>query len=160
MVHDSTAAIARELVSLVRTVKDLHGLIVPGGGPVLERPSFVLLLLIAEHGPVRASALADRLFIDVSTVSRQLVTLESAGWVQRDPDPEDRRAQLLRVTAEGEQVLDCNRLARTEALADLLGSWSEADRAAFADQLARFNHAAQIRRQAVTAATGTRQEIR
>jgi DNA-binding MarR family transcriptional regulator len=160
VVADSTVTIARELLSLVRTVKDLHGIVVPAGSPMLERAAFVVLMCIAEQGRVRPSALADHLFVDLSTVSRQLVTLESAGWVARERDPEDRRAQLVRVTSEGERVLQCNHDARREVLAELLASWSDLDREAFAVQLSRFNDAAQNRRHAATAAAGTRQENR
>lgn len=157
---DPIAAIARELVTLIRTVRDLHGIVVPAGGPMLERAAFVVLLRVAEQGPLRPSALADCLYVDLSTVSRQLVTLEGAGWVVRERDPEDRRAQLVRVTPEGVRVLECNHHARREVLAELLADWPDADRESFAAQLSRFNDAAQIRRQAATAAAGTRQENR
>ena len=143
--HDPTDVIARELVALVRAVKDLHGIVVPDGGPVLERPAFAILMRIAELGPLRPSALADCLIVDLSTVSRQLVTLETAGWVARDRDPDDRRAHLLRVTPEGERVLQRNHQARREALDDLLASWPPTDRTSFADQLSRFNDAASRR---------------
>jgi DNA-binding MarR family transcriptional regulator len=164
--HDPTDTIARELVALVRSVKDLHGIVVPEGGPMLERPAFVMLMRIAEQGPLRPSALADCLFVDLSTVSRQLVTLETAGWVIRERDPDDRRAQLLHVTPEGTRVLQQNHQARREALDDLLASWPEPDRVAFAIQLSRFNEAAshrvvQNRRPAVAvAAAGPRGENR
>jgi DNA-binding MarR family transcriptional regulator len=144
-VQDPTDMIARELVALVRTVRDLHGIVVPDGGPVLERPAFAILMRIADQGPVRLSALADRLFLDLSTVSRQLVTLEAAGWVARERDPDDRRAQLVRVTPEGERVLQRNHQARREALDDLLVSWPQSDRISFADHLSRFNDAASRR---------------
>jgi DNA-binding MarR family transcriptional regulator len=159
-VHQSTESIARELVTLVRSVKDLHGIVVPDGGPMLERPAFVLLMVIAERGRLRPSALADCLFVDLSTVSRQLVALEQAGWVARERDPEDRRAQLVRVTTEGDHVLQRNHQARREVLAELLGDWPEADLSSFAGHLSRFNKATQIRRQAATASHGTRQENR
>jgi DNA-binding MarR family transcriptional regulator len=155
--HDNhTDAIARELVTLVRSTKELHAVALPGQGPVLERPAFILLVRIAEQGPLRPSAVADALCVDLSTVSRQLAALESAGWLVRERDPEDRRAHLVRVTPEGRLVLDHNCRARREALGGLLAGWSDEDRAAFHAQLARFNDAVRTRR----LGAGTRQEIR
>jgi DNA-binding MarR family transcriptional regulator len=153
---DATDVIARELVQLVRAAKELHTVVGPRVGPVLERPAFVLLVRIADRGPLRPSAVADALCVDLSTVSRQLAALESAGWVARERDAEDRRAHLVRVTPEGREVLDDNYRARREALAGLLTGWSDIERAEFGAQLARFNDAVQIRRQT----GGTRQENR
>ena len=162
--RDPTAVIARELVALVRSVKDLHGLVVPTDGPTVERPAFLILMRVSEAGPLRPSALADTLCVDLSTVSRQLVTLEARGWVERQPDDQDRRAHLVRVTDEGRQVLQRNLRARLDLIGGFLAGWNEEERTSFAAQLARFNEAvntyAQIRRQAAIAPAGTRQENR
>jgi DNA-binding MarR family transcriptional regulator len=152
---DPSDAIARELARLIRAIKDLHGVVVPAGAPTLERPAFLLLLRIAEHGPARPSALADSLYLDLSTVSRQLGALEVAGWVARERDAGDRRAQLVRVTPEGERVLELNHRARRDLLDEILTGWPAHDQAAFAAHLARFNESVQHRRQCTA-----RQEIR
>jgi DNA-binding MarR family transcriptional regulator len=162
---DPTAVIARELVALVRSLKDMHGIVAPNDGPTVERPAFLILMRVSEAGPLRPSVLADTLCVDLSTVSRQLVTLEARGWVDRQPDDQDRRAHLVRVTDAGRQVLQRNVQARLDVLTGFLTGWSEADRTAFAAQLTRFNqsvneHSAQIRRQSATAVAGTRQENR
>lgn len=52
-------------------------------------------------GPLRAQALAGRLFLNKSTVSRVVDALQRKGLVERLPDPDDQRAWLLHVTAEG-----------------------------------------------------------
>jgi DNA-binding MarR family transcriptional regulator len=153
---DPIDAIARELVTLVRWSKELHTVVIPDEGPMLERPAFVLLVRIAERGPLRPSAVADALCVDLSTVSRQLAALEFAGWIVRERDAEDGRAHLVRVTPEGQQVLDHNFRARRDALGGLLAEWSEEDRVGFGAQLTRFNEAVRNRRHG----TGTRQEIR
>jgi DNA-binding MarR family transcriptional regulator len=161
--NDPTAVIARELVALVRSLKELHGLVVPTGGPTVERPAFLILMRVFDAGPLRPSALADTLCVDLSTVSRQLVTLEARGWVERLPDEVDRRAHLVRVTEEGRRVLDRNVEARLDLVAGFLADWPEPARTSFAAQLTSFNqsvntHAAQFRRQVATAPAGTRQE--
>lgn len=50
--------------------------------------------------------IAKRLRIEGPTMTRMLDTLEADGLVERLPDPADRRTKQLRVTAEGERVLE------------------------------------------------------
>lgn len=50
--------------------------------------------------------IAKRLRIEGPTMTRMLDTLEKDGLVQRLPDPTDRRTKQLRLTDEGEEVLE------------------------------------------------------
>ena len=50
--------------------------------------------------------IAKRLRIEGPTMTRMLDTLEADGLVERLPDPADRRTKQLRLTAEGERVLE------------------------------------------------------
>ena len=50
--------------------------------------------------------IAKRLRIEGPTMTRMLDTLEADGLVERLPDPSDRRTKQLRLTAEGERVLE------------------------------------------------------
>ena len=50
--------------------------------------------------------IAKRLRIEGPTMTRMLDTLEADGLVERLPDPTDRRTKQLRLTAEGERVLE------------------------------------------------------
>jgi DNA-binding MarR family transcriptional regulator len=138
-VTDLAETIGRELVTLIRGAKDMHSVLVARDRPVLDPPAFALLGRIAEHGPLRLSALAGAVFLDVSTISRQVHDLEQAGWVAREPDPHDRRASLLQLTAEGREVLKAGYEQRRLALRSILADWTQDDQAAFARQLARFN---------------------
>lgn len=135
---DSFEACTNELISFVRATKRLAHVPVTDG-PTLDRPALMLMFGTVEHGPVRPSALADSLYIDLSTVSRQLAALETSGWVARERDPDDRRAFLVRATDEGRRVLGANLAARRALLKDLLTDWSEQDRLDFAHLLGRLN---------------------
>src|SRR2546428_9295668 len=53
--------------------------------------------LIARHGPLSPSALAERAALHPATVTGILDRLERGGWVSRHRDPSDRRAVLVRV---------------------------------------------------------------
>jgi MarR family transcriptional regulator for hemolysin len=50
--------------------------------------------------------IAKRLRIEGPTMTRMLDTLEADGLVERLPDPSDRRTKQLRLTADGERVLE------------------------------------------------------
>jgi MarR family transcriptional regulator, 2-MHQ and catechol-resistance regulon repressor len=59
---------------------------------------------LVEHGPMRLSGLAERLFLDKSTTSRVVGTLVKKEYVEQHTDESDRRATDLRVTARGRQL--------------------------------------------------------
>ena len=107
-------------------------------GVDLEPSGFTLLRRLDDLGPTRASDLAHHIGLDLSTVSRQVAALLAVGLVDRTPDPQDRRAGLLAVSAQGRGVLDRALHARCALLAEALGDWSAADLRALAFVLERF----------------------
>jgi DNA-binding MarR family transcriptional regulator len=62
---------------------------------------FACLHALNRGGPATAAALADRVGLTPGSLSRMIDRLESAGLVQRRPDPHDRRKTLLEPTTEG-----------------------------------------------------------
>ena len=69
---------------------------------------------LVEHGPMRLSALADRLFLDKSTTSRVVSTLVRKGYVEQRADAKDGRATTLSATRQGQRL--CTRI--TDDLVD------------------------------------------
>jgi DNA-binding MarR family transcriptional regulator len=61
---------------------------------------------LGRSGPLRMTALAASLQLDLSVVSRQVADLVQAGYVQRQVDENDRRASLLSLTESGQAALD------------------------------------------------------
>jgi MarR family transcriptional regulator, 2-MHQ and catechol-resistance regulon repressor len=59
---------------------------------------------LAEHGPMRLNALADRLFLDKSTTSRVVGALVKKGYVEQRTDAVDGRAIALQATASGRRL--------------------------------------------------------
>ena len=57
-----------------------------------------------QSGPLRQAALGRRLGIDASTLTRNLDRLQERELVTRAPDPGDRRATRVALTAAGEQA--------------------------------------------------------
>lgn len=75
--------------------------------------------LVREDG-IKQAVLADRLDIAPITLARLVDRLETAGWVTRVSDPEDRRASLLVLTPKAEPILDQMRAHAREALEDVM----------------------------------------
>lgn len=124
---------------LVRVTKLLHvaKAQAPRKHPQVDPMAYPLLFNLTRE-PMRVSALADAVHVDVSTVSRQVSTLVDLGLVERGPDPDDRRAQALSVTEEGEALMLAIREGRERWLRELLAEWSDDDVRQFSDHLARF----------------------
>lgn len=104
----------------------------------MDKSAFVLLANLNQLGPCRSSALAEAVFSDPSTVSRQVATLVREGLVERRADPEDGRASVLAVTDAGARLVAERRRQRNEALARLFADWSPEDRDRFVTYFERF----------------------
>ncbi|HXA28434.1 MAG TPA: MarR family transcriptional regulator [Candidatus Angelobacter sp.] len=130
--------LGRELLTLGRRVRSKPPL-VTGDHPYLEAAIDALCGLLVERGPTRLTDLADALWLDKSTVTRQIATLEAAGLAHRVPDPSDGRAALVGLTDEGRDLLSRVRQGRREGLRQTLSEWSADDVARFAALLERFN---------------------
>jgi DNA-binding MarR family transcriptional regulator len=70
--------------------------------------------------------------------SRQLAVLERSGHVERRPDPQDGRASLLRLTAQGAEALAGARALRSEWALGALAGWDETDARQLSDLLDRL----------------------
>lgn len=68
------------------------------------------------------STLAQRAQMTKQSMAELVAHLERHGYVERIPDPADRRAKLVRVTPRGREAIP---LAR-EAIAEIEARWSEA----------------------------------
>ncbi|MFF0745695.1 MarR family winged helix-turn-helix transcriptional regulator [Streptomyces sp. NPDC004111] len=93
----------------------------------LECPpaSAAVLTLLDRNGEMRLSRLAELMAIDMSVTSRHVTHVAERGWIDRSPDPGDKRSRILRLTPDGKAVLDELSRHSTEFLADTLGDWSD-----------------------------------
>src|SRR4029450_2411865 len=100
---------------------------------------------LVEHGPMRLSALAARLFLDKSTTSRVVNTLVRKGYVDQRADTTDGRAMLINATRQGQRL--CTRI--TSDLVDqqkqLLGDLAPEIRAGVVQVMQRLARAADAR---------------
>lgn len=71
----------------------------------LVQPQFTLLVAIHLLEPVAITQLAQELFIDQTTITRNIKLLEKRGLVEVNPG-DDRRIKLLSLTVDGQVVLE------------------------------------------------------
>ncbi len=104
----------------------------------LERAHYLLLLQL-EAEPKSVGALAERLVLDNSTVTRQIAAMEKRGLVKRIANPADRRSALVERTARGAKEVGEMQAERRERIAALFAQWPEGDREQLAGMLGRVN---------------------
>jgi DNA-binding MarR family transcriptional regulator len=90
--------------------------------------------VLARHGEVRSSELAQHLRIAPRSATEVVDALEVKGLVARSPDPGDRRATLVALTPRGTELTEEVRRARGLESEKLFEQLSDRDR----DQLARI----------------------
>ncbi|QIK68623.1 MarR family transcriptional regulator [Nocardioides sp. HDW12B] len=105
----------------------------------LHPSAYFLLVHVAEHGPLRASALVEAMDLDKGAMSRGVQHLIDLGLVDRTPDPDDGRATLIAVTDEGRTRLADMAEHRRKRLDERLAGWSDDELTAFVSELARYN---------------------
>ena len=104
----------------------------------VEWSASVIISYVVHEGPLRASALAETVQSDPSTISRQVATLVKDGLLERRADPVDGRASLLVATAKGHAAYRAQVEMRNEHFAEMLASWGERDLRRFTALLRRF----------------------
>lgn len=126
------------LRELVRRGRDVSAALArESDGEMLTEALGSLLSYVADGGG-RCNALADRMRITPSTLSRHIAHAEELGYLTRVPDPADRRATLPALTDEGAAVLRRHRAWQTEWLLDSISDWTDDEVRQFVDGLARL----------------------
>jgi DNA-binding MarR family transcriptional regulator len=124
--------LARELEQRLERVYREHGL-EPGWHDVLAT--------LRRTGPpyrLRASDFTGALMLTSSGTTKRLDKLEQAGLITREPDPQDRRGVLIRLTPAGLELIDGLTAAHLENERRILGALSEAEQRRLADLLRKL----------------------
>ena len=103
-----------------------------------QAQTIAALNAVRRLGPVRVSAVADDLAVDISVASRQLSALEERGLVQRTTDPADARSRLLAVTDAGLESLGQAHERMVGVFASTVARWDQDDIAGLAAGLHRL----------------------
>ncbi|RPE42578.1 DNA-binding MarR family transcriptional regulator [Streptomyces sp. Ag109_O5-1] len=89
--------------------------------------SAAVLTLLGRHGSMRMSKLAELLAVDMSVTSRHVAHVCERGWIERSPDPADKRSRILHLTPAGEATLQDLSRRSTELLTERLSDWSDTE---------------------------------
>ncbi|MFE7119385.1 MarR family winged helix-turn-helix transcriptional regulator [Streptomyces sp. NPDC057654] len=129
--------LARQLGTVDAIKRDLGRMLPVNCSPA----SAVLLSLLNRYGEMRMSKLAELLAIDMSVTSRHVAYVAERGWIERHPDPQDKRSRLLRISPSGAELLNQVSTLYTETLAACLKDWSADDVGSLIDLLTRLREA-------------------
>ncbi|MCF1595567.1 MarR family winged helix-turn-helix transcriptional regulator [Streptomyces muensis] len=100
--------------------------------------SAAVLTLLDRFGEMRMSKLAELLAVDMSVTSRHVTHVAERGWIERSPDPADKRSRILRLTPAGaDRVREMSRRT-TQLLAERLSDWTDDDVAELTRLMARL----------------------
>ncbi len=139
--QDSLRRLESEVGVLIRRIKRVIGERARGVHAELQPASYLMLAWVAEHGPIRASVIAETFDVDKGAISRQVQHLVDLGLVDRTPDPDDGRASLVAASVDAVRRLDDVVALRREWLDQRLGDWSDEELSSFAAVLGRYNTA-------------------
>ncbi|WP_030685491.1 MarR family winged helix-turn-helix transcriptional regulator [Streptomyces globisporus] len=89
--------------------------------------SAAVLALVNHHGAMRTSKLAELMAVDMSVCSRHVAHTVEHGWIERLPDPADKRSRILHLTEPGHAMLDELDRRVTEAFSRHLAEWTDDD---------------------------------
>ncbi|MDT5015143.1 MAG: hypothetical protein QOD39_1303 [Mycobacterium sp.] len=79
---------------------------------------------VSREGPIRLTTLAAKEGVSQPSMTQLIQRLERQGLVTRLPDPDDGRAALIGVTAQGQALLADRKRLRRERLTELLATLS------------------------------------
>lgn len=98
------------------------------GGPTqVDVAALMLMHRLACDGPKRPSDLAADASLDLSTVSRHIRSLDDAGLITREPDPDDGRSFHLSLTPAGTDLMVEALRRRERSLERAVADWDPHD---------------------------------
>ncbi|MFI1799679.1 MarR family winged helix-turn-helix transcriptional regulator [Streptomyces sp. NPDC020379] len=126
--------LSRQLGAVATVRRDL-GRVLP---PECPPSAAMMLALLKQCGEVRMGRLAELLGIDMSVTSRHVAYAAERGWLERQPDPLDKRSRLLSISPRGEELLEQVSARYTRALAACLSDWPDEDVVRLTELLGRL----------------------
>ncbi len=104
----------------------------------LSQPSYILLRVLIDEGPLPMGRLATMAHMDVGMATRRVQALVDAGLVTRRTDPSDGRVSVIAPTRDGERAAGALHDVRRDHLARALSGWSAAELQQFDRLLTKF----------------------
>ena len=120
-------------------VRRLHQRVARAAGVDIERSAYLVLKRLVQDGPARITELAQHVGVEPSTLSRHVSALDRQGLVQKEADPEDRRAFLATATPRGEALVEAVEEERRKLFASILSGWDPDDAERLVELIERFH---------------------
>lgn len=109
-----------------------------GASPADDATQQVLDAVEAAAEPIGVTAVARALGVDQPRASKVVALAVDAGLLRREADQDDGRRSHLALTAAGRARLDAVHAFRRARFDAAMASWTQTERATFADLLTRF----------------------
>jgi DNA-binding MarR family transcriptional regulator len=106
-----------------------------GVDPDVTLPQFRALVLLDQHGAMTVGALAEALGVVPSTATRMCDRLTAKKLIRRVTDRGNRRRVTVRLSADGQRLIEQSTRRRSAQIAQLLASIPEADQRRIAEAL-------------------------
>jgi DNA-binding MarR family transcriptional regulator len=123
-------------------------------GETVSMSEHQALMELSGGDELSQTALAERLRLEKSTVSRLAAQMEARGWLERNRDPADARLVRLRLTTRGRELAGRLAAVRAGRLRGMLATVPESDRDAVVQALQVVARALQGRSRAAPGETG------
>ena len=123
------APLIREMIAAEEPVLEAHGLTMWG---------YVVLSALDRSSMRTQAALAEAIGADKTRIIRTLDDLQDDGYIERKPDPDDRRVRLLAITDAGRAVKDAVQAEIQRGEERWLGELSADERRTFLRVLERL----------------------
>ncbi|MGD9867344.1 MAG: MarR family winged helix-turn-helix transcriptional regulator, partial [Hyphomicrobiales bacterium] len=101
----------------------------------ITRPQWLVMTRLHRQPGLSQSELAELIEVEKATAGRLIDRLEANGWVERRPDPADRRINRIYMTAEGERMNRAMRPISRAMVEEELSALTPTDREQLVDLL-------------------------
>ena len=108
----------------------------------LSMPQFSILMQLHYKGACGMSAISERFDVSAAAASQLVDKLVQAGYLERTEDPSDRRAKLLKLSANGAKLVEAGIQERYRWMDELTSRLSAAQQAKISEALILLTEAA------------------
>jgi len=121
-ISDAAGILISEIARLGRQRVDRHARKLG-----LKRSEWRILNCLYYHEGLTQTQIADLMEVETITVGRLVDALEQRRWVERRPDPRDRRAWLIHLTADAAPMMREIGTIHDSARSETFGAYSDAE---------------------------------
>lgn len=107
----------------------------------ITRAQWWVLAHLSRHDGMMQTQLADVLEVGKASLGDVIEGLESAGWVERRPDPSDKRAKRVYLTRPAQSLIKRMATMEQEFNSKILADLSESERGDLGRSLVKIKHA-------------------